>query len=483
MGIKIEGREEKYKIIVMATLLADACLLTYYFHALRGIGTVFTHFFYIPIILASLWWKRKGLVVAIFLAVFLICSHIFLRLGVEATNDCLRAIAFIGIGFTVATLSERIEKAKAIKLAYAELDQIFNTVANGLRLIDKDFNVLRVNETFSTLSGISRYEAMSKKCHEVFHSHLCHTPGCPLTLILGGEERVECEVEKERNDGTRIPGFLTVTPFWGHDDRLIGIVEDFMDITERKRAEKEREHLIKELEDKNADMERFTYTVSHDLRSPLFTIQGFANVLREDLKRNEREKVEDNLKFIENAATKMDHLLSATLELSRIGRVANPSEDVPFGEIIQEAREQTAEQIKSSGVELSVAEDFPAVYVDRMRLVEVLVNLIANSINYMGEQSHPKIDIDYRVDGEETVFFLKDNGIGIDKSQHEKVFELFYKVDKSSKGTGAGLAIVKRIIEVHGGRMWIESEKGKGCTVCFTIPKIGKKRDKTWQNI
>jgi signal transduction histidine kinase len=105
-----------------------------------------------------------------------------------------------------------------------------------------------------------------------------------------------------------------------------------------------------------------------------------------------------------------------------------------------------------------VAEDFPAVHVDRMRIVEVLVNLITNSMNYMGEQPRPKINIGYRVDNEETVFFVRDNGVGIDKSQHEKVFELFYTVDKSGKGTGAGLAIVKRIIEVHDGRIWIESE-------------------------
>jgi signal transduction histidine kinase len=134
--------------------------------------------------------------------------------------------------------------------------------------------------------------------------------------------------------------------------------------------------------------------------------------------------------------------------------------------------EQTAQQIKSSGVEITVAEDFPAVHVDRMRIEEVLVNLVINSINYMGEQASPKIDIGYRADDSETVFFVRDNGIGIDKSQHEKVFELFYTVDKSSKGTGAGLAIVKRIIEVHEGRIWIESEKGKGCSVCFTLPVV-----------
>jgi signal transduction histidine kinase len=173
--------------------------------------------------------------------------------------------------------------------------------------------------------------------------------------------------------------------------------------------------------------------------------------------------------YIEKAATKMEKLLNNTLQLSRIGRVANPPEDVPFGEIVQEAQEQTFEQIRSSGVEISVAEALPTVHVDRMRIAEVLMNLITNSINYMGEQPHPKIEIGYRMDGEETVFFVRDNGIGIEKSQHEKVFDLFYTVDGSSEGTGAGLAIVKRIIEVHRDRIWIESEAGKGCTVCFTL--------------
>ena len=103
-------------------------------------------------------------------------------------------------------------------------------------------------------------------------------------------------------------------------------------------------------------------------------------------------------------------------------------------------------------------------------IVEVLVNLIENSLKYTGDQELPEIEIGSRKDGEETVFFVKDNGMGIDPEEHEKVFGLFYKVDRKSEGTGVGLAIVKRIIEVHRGRIWIESELGKGCTVCFTLP-------------
>jgi len=259
-----------------------------------------------------------------------------------------------------------------------------------------------------------------------------------------------------------------------HPGELLHVVKRASDSyrvqEEKKRVEEERERFCEELEAKSAEMERFIYTVSHDLKTPLVTIRGFAGMLREDLERNERVKVESDLKHIEDGATKMDHLLSDTLQLSRIGRVINLPEDTPFREIVQETLEQIAGQIKT--VEVSMADGFPVVHVDRLRMVEVLVNLIENSISYMGEQPHPKIDIGHRVDDGGTVFFVRDNGIGIDHSQREKVFVLFYQVNKNSKGTGsgAGLTIVKRIIEVHGGRVWIESEKGKGCAVCFTLP-------------
>jgi signal transduction histidine kinase len=272
----------------------------------------------------------------------------------------------------------------------------------------------------------------------------------------------------KRKDGTPYYASLTITPFTLDGEDVLLLVAQ--DITERKLANHERRSLLKELEVKNTELERFAYTVSHDLKSPLISIQGFAEILREDLKRDEKEKAESDLEYIKTASTKMERLMNDTLQLSRIGRVVNPPEDVPFGEIAQEALEQAVAEIKSSGVDVSVVEDLPTVHVDRMRIVEVLVNLITNSINYMGEQPHPKIEIEFRTIGEETVFFVKDNGIGIEKSQHEKVFELFYKEDSSSKGTGAGLAIVKRIIKVHNGRIWIESDKGEGCTVCFTLP-------------
>jgi PAS domain S-box-containing protein len=144
---------------------------------------------------------------------------------------------------------ERKEAEAEARLASAELSQIFQTAADGMRVIDKDFNVLRINETFSRLSGRSEAEVVGKKCYEVFPGPLCNTPECPMVRVLGGEERVVCEVEKERSDGTKIPCIVTATPFRGPGGELIGIVDDIRDITDRKYAEEQREKLIVELQE------------------------------------------------------------------------------------------------------------------------------------------------------------------------------------------------------------------------------------------
>jgi PAS domain S-box-containing protein len=241
----------------------------------------------------------------------------------------------------------------------------------------------------------------------------------------------------------------------------------------RIRATEDLGERTKELEAKNAEMERFVYTVSHDLRSPLMAMRGFAACLREEVEEGDRDGIEDYLARVDREAARMDRLLTDTLELSRIGRVASPPEEVSFEEIALEALSQTEETVRSRGIEVSVAEGLPVVYVDRLRMVEALVNLIENSAKYASDGPRPKIDIGCRIEADGLpTFFVRDNGPGIDPDQQEKVFELFYKVDRQSTGTGAGLAIVKRIIEVHGGRIWIKPEPGRGCSVCFTLPAV-----------
>jgi PAS domain S-box-containing protein len=254
-----------------------------------------------------------------------------------------------------------------------------------------------------------------------------------------------------------------------------------MDVTERKHAEEEREALIRELEAKNAELERFTYTVSHDLKSPLVTIKGFLGFLEQDIASGNAGRLRDDIKRINNAVKRMEQLLRELLELSRIGRLINPSEEIRFEELAREGLEIVHGRLEAHGITVHIQPNLPIVYGDRQRLIEVLQNLLDNAAKYMGDQAYPRIEIGQR--GEENgnpVFYVRDNGIGIAPEHHERIFGLFNKLDAHSEGTGVGLALVKRIVEVHGGRIWVESasfpqgEAGRGSTFLFTLPPAGQ---------
>jgi len=185
------------------------------------------------------------------------------------------------------------------------------------------------------------------------------------------------------------------------------------------------------------------------------------------------EAVRADIKRITAATDKMDRLLRELLDLSRIGRVANPPKPVPFEEVVREAIELTAGRLGTRGVDIRIAPGLPNVYGDRVRLVEAVQNILDNAAKFMGDQERPLIEIGSRGPNHRglPVLFIKDNGIGIDSAYHEKVFGLFDKLDKRSEGTGIGLAVVKRIIETHGGGIWIESlGEGSGVSVCFALP-------------
>lgn len=247
------------------------------------------------------------------------------------------------------------------------------------------------------------------------------------------------------------------------------------EIAAREKIQAEREKLITQLESSNAELERFTYTVSHDLRSPLVTIKGFVGMLEHDIQANRKDKIEHDLQRIAVAADKMDALLSELLELSRIGRIVNPPEEVDTGQLIQDALDSLDAQLRSRSVTVRIAPDLPKLYGDRIRLREVFENLIGNAAKYTGEQTDPVIEIGIRDEKPEPVFFVKDNGMGIEPQYHSRVFNLFEKLNPAVDGTGIGLTIVKRIVEVHGGRIWIESEgAGKGSAFCFTVPDCRK---------
>ncbi len=243
---------------------------------------------------------------------------------------------------------------------------------------------------------------------------------------------------------------------------------------ELQRLHRELEAKNAEVEAKNAEVQRFTYAVSHDLKSPLVTVLGFLGFLERDLEQGKSERVAADVERIRNAATKMRQLLDELLELSRIGRMDGEPEAVDLGELAFEAIELVSGRIAERGVEVHISSALPVVTGDRRRLMQLLQNLIDNAVKFMGSQSEPRIEIDIVHDGErsahETICFVQDNGSGIAPEYQDQVFGLFNKLDAQAEGAGMGLALVKRIVEVHGGRIWLESEgEGKGCTFFFTL--------------
>ncbi|MEM7351966.1 MAG: two-component regulator propeller domain-containing protein, partial [Acidobacteriota bacterium] len=241
--------------------------------------------------------------------------------------------------------------------------------------------------------------------------------------------------------------------------------------TRRERAlAEERRLLLEELAAKNSELERFNYTVSHDLKSPLVTIKGFLGMLENDIAAGDSERQLHDVRRIGAAADRMRKLLDEMLELSTLGHQELQRELIPAAEVAAEALEVVAGEIADGGVEIAVDPQLPTVSGDRLRLRQVYQNLLANAVKYMGNQPQPRVQIGYRHAAEgEPVLFVRDNGSGIDHRYHDKIFGLFERLDATDKGTGVGLALAQRIVEMHGGRIWVESEgEGQGSTFCFT---------------
>ncbi|MEI2609750.1 MAG: PAS domain-containing sensor histidine kinase [Candidatus Promineifilaceae bacterium] len=246
------------------------------------------------------------------------------------------------------------------------------------------------------------------------------------------------------------------------------------DITTRKQAERERERIIRELEDKNSELERFTYTVSHDLKTPLVTIRGFLGYIAQSAAAGDMNQFNTDLQRIKDATNRMHHLLGDLLELSRIGRVINKPEPISFNQLVHEALELVSGPIESNHIQVILHDNLPTVYGDHQRLVEVLQNLLDNATKFLCPHPQPYIEIGqagYDAD-QKPILFVRDNGIGIAPEYHEQIFGLFNKLDPQTEGTGIGLALVKRIIEVHNGTIWIESQPQQGATFFFSLPPV-----------
>jgi PAS domain S-box-containing protein len=412
---------------------------------------------------------------------------------------------YIAVGVTLALiavfqwlvidrLNENIKRARrseeaqkmaneALRESEEEFRSFVEQSSEGILLTDEEGRIIQWNKAYERMTGMKSEEVAGKYLWDAQYKLI---PPARVTdtryrrirdmtvyfLQTGKSDHFNRPVEAliQSADGAVRHIMQTAFPIKTKNGFRVGSV--MQDITVRKQADLERERLIREMESKNAELERFTYTVSHDLKSPLITIRGFLDLIERDVREEDFKQLNSDIDRIRNAADKMQRLLNELLELSRVGRLLNPPQEIPFNEIVKDALDLVHGQITARGVDVRITPNLPSVYGDRARLVEVVQNLLDNAVKFMGEQSRPRIEIGVRgtEEGGDPIFFVSDNGIGIEPQYHEKVFGLFNKLDPRTEGTGVGLALVKRIIEVHGGRIWIESEGvGRGTTFCFII--------------
>jgi len=232
----------------------------------------------------------------------------------------------------------------------------------------------------------------------------------------------------------------------------------------------ETEQTTKALKDYNAELERLNYTLSHELRSPLVTVKSFLEFLSQDLAAGDGERIAKDIGYMHTATDKMTLLLDQLVMISRIGRVVNPPVSVTFSELVGDVLDRLAERIAEQGAEIEVDQCAVEFYGDRPRLTEIWLHLLDNTLTFRGE--HPlRIRIGVTLENNLPRFYVRDNGCGVDPRYHEKIFGLFDKLDAKNKGTGLGLALVKRIVELYNGTITIESEGlGHGSCFRFTLP-------------
>ncbi len=273
-----------------------------------------------------------------------------------------------------------------------------------------------------------------------------------------------------RPDGRRLDLLLSVGQMLDFERKLLGTVVTMTDITERKRAEEEQQKSSEELARSNADLAQFASVVSHNLQEPLRTVTGFLQLLQ---KKHASQLDAEANSFVNDAmggADRMSAMIKDLLAYSRIGAHGGELSPTDAGAALRQALDNLYESIRGAGAAITYGE-LPTVRADPSQLTQLFQNLLGNAMKFHGE-APPKIHVDACREGDFWRFSVRDNGIGIDPQFRDQIFDLFRRLHTRSRypGTGVGLAICKRIVERHGGRIWVESQPGQGATFNFTLP-------------
>lgn len=380
-----------------------------------------------------------------------------------------RPIAMAGI---MRNISVRKKAERALQESEERFRLAFENANIGVWLIDLEGALLRVNNRMCQILGYTQDELERMNVDDVTYREDISVPDDFITRSLAGKmDHISFEKRYVHKQGHLVWANVSSSLVRDSQGKPLYFISHVQDISQHKKTQLEREKLIHQLETKNAELERFSYTISHDLKSPLITIQGFLGFLEKDALNGNVDRLKRNIGFIRAAVDKMKHLIDDLLELSRVGRVASSRESISLGELVREAVAQVAGPIKLRGVTVHVAKSLPTVTGDRTRLLQVFQNLIDNAVKFIGNTPNPTITIGGHAEGNFIVCYVKDNGIGIDHRYHHRIFNLFDRLDTETEGSGVGLALTKRVVEIHGGQIWVESAgAGQGSTFWIKLP-------------
>lgn len=389
-------------------------------------------------------------------------------------------------------IAERRQAEEILRQAEQKYREVFDNVSDSLLLFDVislgEFRLAGMNPAAEKLCGVSKtkligdlfegFAAAQDHQHSLELFRQCAETGKPVSY----EQR--CEFGANPRDLNTV--LLPVRNEAGSIYRLIMFNND---ITERKQAQDEAlrlnaelevrvaqrtallEQANKELEHANKELEAFSYSVSHDLRTPLRAIDGYSRIMLEDYKEKVDEEGQRFLGLVVKNAERMSQLINDLLSFSRASRLSFQMETIDMGALVRDVFAELNEAVAARNIRLRIG-DLPCVYGDKAMIRQVLRNLIGNAIKFTSRRPEAIIEVYGVVEGEKTVYTVKDNGAGFDMSFIDKLFGVFERLHSNEEfeGTGIGLAIVKRIIERHGGCVRAEGKVGEGAAFRFTLP-------------
>ena len=373
---------------------------------------------------------------------------------------------------TIHDITRRKQAEEALRDSEARMRAIFDTAVDGIVTIDERGTIERFNPAAERMFGYTEAEVTGKNVsmlmpspyREAHDGYLAHYLRTSEKKIIG----IGREVVGLRKDGTTFPMDLAVGETRQDERRMfIGTVRD---ISARKQAEEQRDRLLRELESANEELKNFGYVVSHDLKAPLRAIGSLADWLSTDYADKFDDEGKEHMRLLISRVHRMDGLIDGILQYSRVGRVKEVTVAVDLNRLVREVIDLLA---PPKNIAVSVENPLPTVMAEPTRIQQVFQNLLSNAIKYM-DKPEGEIRIACGAEGRQWKFSITDNGPGIDQQHFEKIFQLFQTLAPRDRveSTGVGLSLVKKIVEMYGGRIWLESTVGRGSTFFFTLPRM-----------